>query len=219
MNMDNVAMSIAEGDPSYKMDVSLVFGSTVKRDKVLRTSFDSLEVWSKKYVKVNKSPFERRIDSVTKKAAIIDQEVWVYGIDSTISHHIVSAVKIAAEWFDISPKAFMQNIYAKNLNAEGEHAMSESALIQENKKLYTGVGEAIQEAARMLKVKGNIDFWVMSSNINHKLPKQELHQALKQGGAKRTAVAKQKYRYMSGSNNAEKQQMLITNLHLGRFNI
>ena len=51
MNIERFAMSMAEGDPNYKMDVSLVFNGTNERDKVLRTSFGSIELWSKKICK------------------------------------------------------------------------------------------------------------------------------------------------------------------------
>lgn len=219
MNIDTVAMSMAEGDPRYKMDVSLVFGNTKKRDKVLRTCLDSLDIWTKKYVNVNKSPFERRIESTVRQAAVIDKEVWVYSVNSTFSADIVAAVKIAADWYDVSPKAFMRNIYVKNLNAESENDMLNAALVQANKKLYTGVSKAIHEAARILNVTGEIDFWVMSNNVNPKIPKDDLHQALRDGGAKATGVAKRKYKYISGSNDGEDQQMLVTNLHLGKFKL
>ncbi|WP_444887254.1 hypothetical protein [Microbulbifer sp. JMSA008] len=220
MNIDSFAMSMAEGSPSFKMDVSLVFGSPKNREKILRTCFDSIDIWSLKYFgSINKSPFERRFDSITKNAAIIDNEVWVYGIDSTVSSDIVAAVKIAAEWYQTTPQAFIRNIYVKNLNAEGERIMSPNDLVQENKKLYTGVSKAIREAARILDYSGGIDFWVMSNNVNPKIPKKELHQALRDGGAKATAVAKRKFKYISGSNDGEDAQMLITNLHLGKLQV
>lgn len=41
MISETIAMSMAEGGPRFKMDVSLVFGSEKRRDKVLRTCFDS----------------------------------------------------------------------------------------------------------------------------------------------------------------------------------
>ena len=65
----------------------------------------------------------------------------------------------------------------------------------------------------------------MSNNVNPKIPKDDLHQALRDGGAKATGVAKRKYKYkykykyISGTNDGEGQQMLITNLHLGKFKI
>lgn len=176
-------------------------------------------IQDKKYVGVSKSPFERRIDSIVKKAAIIEKEVWVYGINSTLSGDIVAAVKIASEWHDVSPQSFMRNIYVKNLNAEDEHTMSNPALIQANKKLYTDVSLAIQAAAKILKVSGEIDFWIMSNNLNPKIPKSDLHDALRQGGAAGVAVAKRKYRYTSGSNDGLDARLIVTNLHLGKFKV
>jgi len=68
---NTAAMSMAEGDPRFRMDVSLVFGGTQERQQVLRTCLDPLDVWSSKYAQVNKSPFDADIDSITKQAAII----------------------------------------------------------------------------------------------------------------------------------------------------
>lgn len=219
MNSDSFAMSMAEGNPLYKMDVSLVFGNPKNREKILRTCFDSIEVWSTKYARVNKSPFERRIDSLTKNAAIIDKEVWVYGINSTISNDIVAAVKIAAEWYQTSPNSFIKNIYVKNLNSEDDSFFSKNDLIKKNKELYSDVTKSIQDAARILDFRGGIDFWVMSNNANHKIPKKDLHQALRNGGATATAVAKRRYKYISGSNDGKDEQMFITNLHLGKLQV
>ena len=219
MNIDTFAMSMAEGDPRYKMDVSLVFGEAKNRERVLRTSFDTMDAWTKKYFKINKLPFERKINTVTKQAAVIDKEVWVYNIDSTLSSDIAAAIQIAAQWYDVSPEHFIRNIYVKNLNAESEHLMSKVALVQANKGLYTGVSSAIQDAARMLNLSGEINFWVMSNNFNPKIPKEELHQSLRDGGAIGTAVAKKRYKYISGSNDGENSQMLITNLHLAKFKV
>lgn len=139
----------------------------------------------------------------------------MYDINSTLSSDIIAAVRIAAEWYHISPEAFMRNIYVKNLNVENEqqHRNSPGALVQANQNLYTGVGLAIKEAAIALGVSGDIDFWVMSNNVNPKIPRADLHQALRDSGAK-TGVGKRRYQYRSGSNDGTGERMLITHLHL-----
>ncbi|GLS26527.1 hypothetical protein GCM10007877_22430 [Marinibactrum halimedae] len=219
MLFETVATSMAEGSPKFKMDVSLVFGGRKEREKVLRTCFDSIEVWSKKYASVGASPFECEINSKTNFAAIIEGEVWVFGVDSTNYLDIVAAVTVAAKWYKVSPQAFMRNIYTKNLNMEGEHLMETAALIQANKSLYTGVSLAIQEAAKYFGVVGEVDFWIMSNSKNPKIPKPDLHQALREGGAVGSAVAKKNYRYTSGSNDGKERRQIITHLHLAKFNI
>jgi len=217
MNVVKSAISMAEGNPKYKMDVSLIFGGNEERHYVLRTCLDSLTVWKTKYIDVNMAPFEARGHSTSKEAAIIEQEVWVFGIDSTISSDIEAAIKIAADWYGILPKDLMRNIYVKNLNAEREDMLAKSALIEANKGLYQGVCMATQTAARALSVSGELNFWVMSNNVNPKIPKAELHQALRAAGAIGTATARKKYRYISGSNDGTDERMLITHLHLAKF--
>ncbi len=219
MNPTNTAISLAEGDPEFKMDVSLVFGGEEPRKHVLRTCLDRYGVWKSKYVHANASLFEVNFGTQTKDAAEIGDEIWIFGIDSTSPNDIVTAVKIAAQRQKIEPRTLMRNIYVKNLNAENEHTMMKQALVRANKNLYTKVCDSIREAAKVIGVTGEINFWVMSSNINHKIPKEDLHNALRDGGADGVAVAKKKYRFMSGGNDGEDEQYLITNLHLARFNI
>ena len=216
---NNSAMSMAEGNPLYKMDVSVVFGGNEEREHVLRTSFDRISVWKSKYVGVNMSPFESRHRTMVKEAAMIDNEVWVFGINSTLSNDIVTAVEIAAEKFKVPPANFLRNIYVKNLNAEGENEMSNKALVDANKSLYKGVCKAIHEAAQKLNAKGELNLWVISSNINSKIPKRELHDSLKQGGADAVGVAKKVYQMESGNNEGTRKALVKTNLHLARFNL
>ena len=209
------AMTVAEGSHKYKTDVELVLGNEKKvRTYVLRTTLDSLAVWKAKHVRVNMSPFESRIDSTTKDAAIIDGEAWVFGIDSTKVNDVVAAVKIAMNYFKIQADVFLSNVYVKNLNAENENEMGTQALITANKKLYKGVCEAIIEASKKLGVKGNIRLSVFSSNLNPKIPGKDLHDALKQGGAKDVVTDENVYKYFSGSNDGVARRLFKTNFHL-----
>lgn len=58
------------------------------------------------------------INGVTKQAAVIDREVWVFDIDATNANDIFLAVTIAANFFKVSAKEIMGDVYTKNLNAD-----------------------------------------------------------------------------------------------------
>ncbi|HSX52150.1 MAG TPA: hypothetical protein VLF09_14395 [Cellvibrio sp.] len=84
----------------------------------LRTSLDQLSVWKTKYVKTNMSPFDAKLKTTIKEAAIIDKEVWVFGIDSTKAQDIVAAIEIATRWYKVGADKILSDVYVKNLNAE-----------------------------------------------------------------------------------------------------
>jgi hypothetical protein len=88
----------------------------------------------------------------------------------------------------------------KNLNAERDTLVANQTLIEANKKLYTGVCNALIEAARFLKVKGALNLWVISSVINHKIPKDDLHESLRTGGAASVDLDPAPHIYTSVSN-------------------
>lgn len=179
----NGALTIAEGDAQYKVDVSLAFGGNrVEKRFVLRTSLDQLSVWKAKYVKTAMSPFEAKLKTVVKEAAIIDKEVWVFGIDSTNAQDIVAAVEIATRWYKVSADKILSDVYVENLNAERENAMENQALLNANKKPYSGVCDALTKAAVILGVKNVLNLWVISANTNPKIPAEDLHKALREGG-------------------------------------
>lgn len=211
------ALSMAEGSPDFKMDVSIVFGGNVERHCILRTTFDRLGVWRAKYGGFGISPFEDSNGVMKKEAAIIENEVWVFGIDSTKPDDIVASVQIASKWFDLPASDFLKDIYVKNLNAESEDVMSAKALIDANKKLYKGVSEAIKIAAAKLAIRGEVNLWVISSNLNYKIPKSDLHSSLRDGGADMVGVAKNQYLIKSGSNDGNRSDKIKTNLHLAKF--
>ena len=212
------AFTVAEGNYLYKTDVSLAFGGNKnQKDYILRTSLDQLGVWKAKYVKTNISPFDAQLKTIVKEAAIIDKEVWVFGIDSTKPQDIVSAIEIATRWYKVSADKILTDVYIKNLNVEHENTMGSQALVTANKKLYSGVCGALLEAARRLNIRGSLNLWVISSNINQKIPKDELHESLKSGGASSVEVDTYPHSHMSGSNDGKRRAMIKTNLHLAKL--
>lgn len=214
------AITLAEGDPQFKVDAGLVFkNDRIKNAFVLRTSFDSLGVWKAKY-SFPASPFKSKQKEVTKQSAIIDNEVWVFDVNGTIVADIVAAVKIGMHCYDIKAEDLLSDIYVKNLNAQGEENMASSALIQANKKLYSGTCEAVLGAARILGLKGDLNFWILSNIKNHKIPKQDLHDALKSGGASSVSTEDDiQHKFWVGANDGVGKALIKSNLHLAKLRI
>jgi hypothetical protein len=208
------AMTIAEGRYDYKTDVSLILNNGRDRKHfVLRTCLETYAIWKSKYSK-NASPFERFLEGARKEAAIVDNEVWVFGVDATNANDIVSAVSIAKERFKVSADNILGDVYVKNLNTEGENDMSRQALIDANKTLYTRVCKAILDAAKVLGCSETIQFWVFSSNINWKIPQQALHESLTEGGATSVETDKSVHLCKVGDNFGGPGQTFKENLHL-----
>ena len=221
MNESVGAMSIAEGNYEYRVNVNLILdgGQKIKKH-VLRTTLDSLSVWKSKYVK-NASPFEKVINGVTKDAAIIDKEVWVFNIDATRAEDIVIAVTIAKSYFKVSAKDIIGDVYVKNLNTERENEMEAQAKVRANKKLYSSTSIALSEAAKKLGVSGSINLWVFSNNLNPKIPKDDLHEALLKDGTASSVTTddKTKHVFFVGSNDGTTELKIKTNLHLATLRI
>lgn len=216
----SAAMTIAEGDIRFKTDASIIFGGNSKiRKYVLRTSYDSIEVWKTKYINQPTSPFSCMVKNAYKKAAIIDNEVWVFGIDSTNSIDIVSAVEIGMKVYKVSASDIVREIYVKNLNAEGENAMADQALLRANMNLYEKTCLAIKNAAKKLNVSGILNLYVFSHNKNPKIPSDNLQQALLSGGASNVSTDSETHEYISGSNDGKKSRAVNTNLHLATFRL
>lgn len=72
--MTNAAMTLAEGNPDFRTDATLVINDTAEREFVLRTTLDSLSVWKTKYTDPI-SPFQGEIKTTTKEAAFVDGEI------------------------------------------------------------------------------------------------------------------------------------------------
>jgi len=220
MKISKGAMTIAEGLYSHKTDVDVIFGDDKKvRNYVLRTSLNNLSRWKSLHTKIMTSTFEKVIKTGIKQAAIIDNEVWVFEIDSTKSEDIVAAVKIAMNYYKVKPQEIISNVYVKNLNAESEGQYNNHALVQENKKLYSGVCEALVGAAKELGIKGDIEVRVFSHSLNPKISRDNLHDALKDGGADEVVTDDKKHRVSIGSNDGNNSIRQNTNMHLATFKI
>lgn len=169
--------------------------------------------------KVPTSPYRDTVNAVTKDAAIIENDVWVFGIDATKAPDIFTAVKIGMKYHQAKANDIIGDVYVKNLNSENQSSLSKQDLIIENKKLYSGVCSAVLGAAKLLGVQGLVNFYVISSNINHKIPKEDLHTALKEGGATSVATDDCKHNIMSGPNNGGDGIIIKQNPHLASLRI
>lgn len=220
MNDPKGALTLAEGRYDYKVDVSIILNNgRAKKDFVVRTCLDQYSVWKAKYAKGG-SPFKAFIKGTIKEAAIVDREVWVFGVDATSSNDIFISVKIGMDYFKVSADAILADVYVKNLNAEDENAMLRQALVGANKKLYTNVCQAIRDAAKLLGCHNSLNFWAFSSNVNPKIPKSELHHALNGGGAESVVTDDEsKHVFHVGDNFGGPGQRLKTHLHLAKLKV
>lgn len=209
------ATTLGESQYRFKTDVHLIFGKQRKdRQFVLRTTLHSLSVWKTRNPGVEMSPFKIKNLQVEKEAAIVDREVWVYGVNGTIPQDLVAAVKVASYYYSVHPSVILSDIYAKNLNVDGESAMADQALIRANKQLYTKVCDAVIQAAKQLGITSELNFYIFSKNNNPKIPQNELHAALKEGGATSVRTDEVSYRVFAGSNNDQDFIQQMTNFHL-----
>lgn len=205
-------MTIAEGDFDCKTDVSLILNGSAFREFVLRTTFNTLEQWKSKYKK-GISPFHPK-GTPLKDAAVVDEkELWVFGVDAKNVQHLVDAVKIACWKFDARPADFISSVYVKNLNVEGENEMDTLARIKANEGLYKDVTSRVIEAAKILGVTNEVNFYIYSAAKNHKIPKAELHGALMRGGAQSVKMDSGIHFFKVGTNDGSIARVLPTNLH------
>ncbi|MCH9692677.1 MAG: hypothetical protein K0U59_11570 [Gammaproteobacteria bacterium] len=214
------AMTLAEGSHKYqfKTDATLVLNGIKEREYTLRTTYDQLSTWKAKYA-VNTSPFYPRLKTSIKEAALIDNDIWVFGIDGTNSSHIIDAVTVASQFYLIQPKDILSDIYIKNLNAEGQHENNMPLLVKLNMSLYEQTTRAIINACKHFDLQSGINIHVCSSNINPKIPRPNLHQALIAGGAKSVETDGRKIRHKVGSNNGQDSVSLISNLHVATLDL
>lgn len=218
MTSQSGATTLGEGQYEFKTDVNLIFGNQrVGRTHVLRTSAYSLPVWKTRNPSVGLSPFKDRTATVTKDASIIDKEVWVFGINATSAQDIVSAVKLASRYYDIKPSVILNDVYAKNLNVDSENNLANEILIRANKDLYSGVCKALVDAAKLLGVSNQLNFYVFSKSNNLKIPQPDLVAALKDGGASSVATDDHKPRVSVGNNLGTGYVKQLTNFHLAKL--
>ncbi len=163
------------------------------------------------------SPFKDRTASVTKEASIIDKEVWVFGVNATSVQDIVNAVKLASRYYDIKPSAILNDIYAKNLNVDRENDLANEVLIRANKDLYSSVCKALVDAAKLLGISNQLNFYVFSKSNNPKIPQPDLVGTLKAGGASSVATDDHKPRVAVGNNLGTCSMQQLTNFHLAKL--
>jgi hypothetical protein len=218
--MANASMTLAEGrqDRDFRTDASLVLNGVTHAGRVLRTSFDSLSVWKTKYAQ-SVSPFYPRLKTSIRETAVIDNEIWVFKIDGTQAHDIIDAVTIGVQFYKESASAFLSRIYIKNLNVEGEDGMDKNVKIQLNKDLYEKTVIAIKRACEHFGVNVPVDIYVYSAKSNPKIPSDQLHQALRAGGASSIETDSRELSYKSGSNSGKFRAKIDTNLHLAKLNV
>ncbi|WP_444928582.1 hypothetical protein ACJJIF_11960 [Microbulbifer sp. SSSA002] len=149
-----------------------------------------------------------------KEAALIDNEIWVFGVDGTSTSHIIDAVTIATQFYQVKPKDILSNIYIKNLNVEGQNEGNMPLLVKLNMSLYENTTRALIGTCNHFGIQSGINIHVYSSSINPKISKSELHQALRAGGAKSVETDSRKIRHKVGSNNGQDSVPLVSNLHV-----
>lgn len=216
--MKKGAMTLAEGsqDRRYKTDATLILNGIEERRYILRTAYDCLSVWKSKYA-VNVSPFYPKLRTSLKEAALIDNEIWVFGVDGTNPQNIIDSVNIAVQFYRVKAHEILSNIYIKNLNAEDEENFGLDFLVRLNKELYKSTTEAIRTACRHFGINSEVNIHVYSSNINQKIPANELHEALKSGGASSVQTDERKLTYKSGNNLGTDVQKIRTNMHVAKL--
>jgi len=214
------ALTVAEGHPAFITDADIIFNNgRDKKDFVLRTTRDDIGIWKTKHG-VSMSPFKTSNGGSQKWVARIDKDYWVFGIDATKADDIFAAVKIGMNCYDARASDLIKDVYVKNLNIENESQIDRTLLVKENKKLYENVCKAILQAAKLLGVQGQLNFFVFSNNKNPKLPKDELHAALVSGGADSVETDSHPYKFDVGSNDGRRVfKDLISHLHLATLKV
>lgn len=208
------ALALAECIPQYAVDCTLMLhGNRSNREFVIRTTLDGIGVWKARN-NIPMSPFNDKTQGVTKDAAIINGEMWIFGINATKATDVSTAVRMGMKHHSVGAKDIIGDVYVKNLNTELENELGTQALVTANKRLYRDVYNAVLDAAKLLGVSGVINFYVISANKNWKIPKEELHEALKEGGAESVETDNQIFEIYSSNNAGSKALKIKQNLHL-----
>lgn len=216
--MTQGAMTLAEGrqQRDYKTDATLVLSGMTERGYVLRTAFDSLSDWKGKYAK-GVSPFYPRCKTGVKETALIDDEIWVFNVDGTKAGDIIDAINIGCQFYKVPPRYLLNSIYVKNLNAEDEKGLDMKTLVSLNKSLYLNTVKAIRQACEHFGVRDDVKLLIYSASSNPKISKDDLHRALRQGGAQSVETDSRELVYRSGSNDGKQRGRIDTNLHVARL--
>ncbi len=218
------AMTVAEGDSEnkFKTDVSVVINNG--KNYVLRTSLESYEKWIVKYgvLIVYDISLAKKFNK-KGQAKLIDQEVWVFGVDATDSDDIIAAVNIAIAYYSqggykLIPKDILGDVFIKNLNAEGEEGMNKLGLIRANKDLYKNLCVALKKSGEHFKLP-DLKVMIFSLDKNPKISRADLHASLAFGGVSSVVVDEKMYRVVSGSNDGMREFPHKTNLHIATISI
>jgi len=214
------AMTVAESDPSYKTDVSIVLSNGKEKSNtyVLRTSLESYVAWRKKHMYVNV------FDIPSKKpgeAKLIDKDVWVFNVDATNPQDIITAVEIAiiqfrAQGATITAKDILGNAYVKSLNVEGEGEVglrSRGELVKANKALYKNVCLALKEAGQHFNL-DKIVFRAFNHSNNPKISGNDLRLAMMEAGATSAVTNNESYKVVSGDNEGIEAQHHDSHLNI-----
>lgn len=214
------ATTLGESQHRFKTDVNFIFGKqSIERQYILRTTMHSLSVWKTRNAGIPVSSFKIKNLHLDKEAAIVDREVWVFNINGTQSQDLVTAVKVASSYYSVSPSVILSDIYAKNLNVEREHMMSDQALIRANKQLYSSICEAIIKSAKQLGIINQLNFYMFSKSNNPKIPQEDLHASLKEGGANQVKTDDKRYKVLIGSNDDKRSLQQMTNFHMAALRV
>lgn len=218
MGKQNGAMSVAEAKYEFRASVGITFNNEqVGRDSVLRTTLDDIGTWQSRNAGVSASPYTAMSCNQVKQAAVIGKEIWVFDVDCTRAQDIVASVRIAMDYYKTGADTFISNVYAKNLNIENEYSVTPQQRIDDNKQLYTGLCTALTEAANILGVQNPLELHVFSKDNNEKILADDLHTALRDGGAI-VRHDKGRYKMAVGSNDYKKSVKQYTSLHIAVLN-
>lgn len=95
--------------------------------------------------------------------------------------------------------------------------MADQALIRANKDLYTNVCKTIADVASQLGITNEVNFYVFSKNNNSKIPVNDLHDALNDGGAKKVETDDHWHKVHAARNDDSDFITQMTNFHMATF--
>ncbi len=192
MNSMHQSHSTQDSQADYSNSVDIILSSHSDCGQfVVRSCCQAYSQWKARYHKSG-SPFSVFSKGKTQEAAIVDGEVWVFGIDPIKAQDIATAVKIAMNYFNVSADNILQDVYVKDLNASQDNAMLRQALLISEKRYYQSVCLALIQAAEQLNCNNKLNFWVYGSSSLSKASnnRRELINSYQSGGLSEMLKAK-----------------------------